>query len=247
MIIGSKLYFIENLPSTNTYASVLLKNNDPPEGSIVYTNFQSAGRGQMGNKWESEDDKNLLFSVILFPSMIKPTDQFLISMVVSLGICDFLKRYISHYSIKWPNDIYARDDKIAGILIENSIMEDQIENTIAGIGLNINQKKFISDAPNPVSLSMITGIIYDLNDCMAQVASDLDRRYKQLISQDIKQIKHEYNSLLYHLNEWHNFRDVSGIFSGRIISVTDNGKLKIENKSRRINEYSYKEIEFSPR
>jgi BirA family biotin operon repressor/biotin-[acetyl-CoA-carboxylase] ligase len=126
-------------------------------------------------------------------------------------------------------------------------MEDQIENTIAGIGLNINQKKFISDAPNPVSLSMITGIIYDLNDCMAQVASDLDRRYKQLISQDIKQIKHEYNSLLYHLNEWHNLRDVSGIFSGRIISVTDNGKLKIENKSRRINEYSYKEIEFSPR
>ena len=244
MIIGSKLYFIENLPSTNIYAADLLKNNSLSEGTIVYTNFQSEGRGQIGNSWESEDGKNLLVSVILFPSMIKPADQFLISMVASLGICDFLKRYTSAYSIKWPNDIYARDDKIAGILIESSIMDGQIENTIVGIGLNINQNKFLSNAPNPVSLSLITGKSYDLEESINQMASDLDKRYKQLISQDIIQIKHEYISQLYRLNEWHNFRDVSGIFTGRIISVTDNGWLQIEKKDESTKEYSFKEIEF---
>jgi BirA family biotin operon repressor/biotin-[acetyl-CoA-carboxylase] ligase len=156
MIIGSKLYFFENLPSTNSHAAHLLKNNDLPEGTIIYTNYQSAGQGQIGKRWESEDDKNLLISIVLFPSMINPDDQFYISMIVSLGICDFLRRYIPVCSIKWPNDIYVNNDKIAGILIENSILGNQIENTIAGIGLNVNQDKFYSDAPNPVSLSSLS-------------------------------------------------------------------------------------------
>ena len=90
MIIGSKLLFFENLPSTNSYAASLLRDQEVPEGTVVYTNYQSAGRGQGGNKWESEENKNLLISIILFPSMINPSDQFLISMAVSLGICDFL-------------------------------------------------------------------------------------------------------------------------------------------------------------
>ncbi|TAL80863.1 MAG: biotin--[acetyl-CoA-carboxylase] ligase, partial [Bacteroidetes bacterium] len=136
MIIGSKLYFFESLPSTNIHAALILKNEKVPEGSIVYTNYQSAGRGQIGNKWESENGKNLLISIILFPSMIIPVNQFFISMTLSLGICDFLKRHIPSCSIKWPNDIYVNNDKIAGILIENSIIDNKIENTIAGIGLN---------------------------------------------------------------------------------------------------------------
>ena len=155
MIIGSNLLFFENLPSTNTHAADLLKKNNLPEGTIVYTNYQSAGRGYSGNRWESEDGKNLLISIVLFPSFIKPEDQFYISMAVSLGICDFLKRYIPDCSIKWPNDIYVNNDKIAGILIESSITGNKIEYTIAGIGLNINQEKFISDAPNPVSLRIV--------------------------------------------------------------------------------------------
>src|SRR5665648_1178797 len=138
MIIGSKLYFFENLPSTNTYAAKLLKKNKLPEGTVVYTNYQSAGRGQTGNIWESEDGKNLLVSIVLFPSFIIPACQFLISITLSLGICDFLKRYIPACAIKWPNDIYVNNDKIAGILIENSVMEGVIESSIAGIGLNIN-------------------------------------------------------------------------------------------------------------
>jgi BirA family biotin operon repressor/biotin-[acetyl-CoA-carboxylase] ligase len=244
MIIGSKLFFFENLPSTNSHAAHLLKNNDLPEGTIIYTNYQSAGQGQIGKRWESEDDKNLLISIVLFPSMINPDDQFYISMTVSLGICDFLRRYIPVCSIKWPNDIYVNNDKIAGILIENSILGNQIENTIAGIGLNVNQDKFYSDAPNPVSLSLITGMSYDLTICLNQLASDLDKRYKQLISGKFIQIKQEYVSRLFRLNEWCNFRDMNDIYSGRIMSVTENGKLQIERRNGHISEFSFKEVDF---
>jgi BirA family biotin operon repressor/biotin-[acetyl-CoA-carboxylase] ligase len=244
MIIGSNLIFIENLPSTNSYAGKLLRNQTPTEGTIIYTNYQSAGRGHLGNRWESEDGKNLLISIILSPSMISPSDQFIISMAISLGICDFLNRYIPFCSIKWPNDIYVNNDKIAGILIENSILGYQIEYSIAGIGLNINQEKFLSDAPNPVSLKLITGISLDLITCLNQLASDLDKRYKQIISESYDLIRNDYLSRLYRLNEWFNFKDSGGIYSGRILSVSDIGRLQIERKSGLRSEYSFKEIEF---
>jgi BirA family biotin operon repressor/biotin-[acetyl-CoA-carboxylase] ligase len=244
MIIGSNLVFKKNLPSTNAYISQLLRNEEVPEGTIVYTNYQSAGRGQSGNKWESEDDKNLLISVLIFPSMIKPADQFIISMAISMGICDFLNRYILMCSIKWPNDIYVNNDKIAGILIENSILGNDIEYSIAGIGLNVNQERFLSGAPNPVSLKVLTGTYYDLTTCLNQLASDLDRRYKQVISDSFELIRNEYVSKLYRLNEWFDFRDQEGVFTGRILSVTNVGRVQIERKSGLPGEYSFKEVEF---
>ena len=244
MIIGSKLIFIENLPSTNTYAGQLLRNGNIQEGTIIHTNFQSAGRGQIGNGWESEDGKNLLMSIILNPSTINPADQFIISMAVSLGICDFLNRYIDGLSIKWPNDIYVKDDKIAGILIENTILGDKLEYSIAGIGLNINQEKFLSNAPNPVSLKLITGSEYDLNLCLSQLSADLDKRYKQVISEEFAQIKMDYTAKLFRFNSWSNFREQEYVFIGRIISVADNGRLRIERKSGSVKEYYFKEIEY---
>jgi BirA family biotin operon repressor/biotin-[acetyl-CoA-carboxylase] ligase len=244
MIIGSKLIFKETLPSTNTYLSQLLRDQNPPEGTIVYTNFQSAGRGQSGNKWESEDGKNLLISILIFPSMIKPVNQFIISMAISLGISDFLDRHMPGSAIKWPNDIYLNNDKIAGILIENSIMDEQIKSTIAGVGININQDVFLSDAPNPVSLKLITGISYDLAKCLNQLAYDLDKRYKQLISEDFIQIKKDYVSRIFRMNEWADFKDINGAFRGRIISVKDSGRLQVENLNGKMLEYSFKELDF---
>jgi len=243
MIIGSKLLFFENLPSTNTKAANLLKNNDIREGTIIYTNYQSAGRGQTGNTWESENGKNLLISIILFPAIIKPAEQFLISMALSLGICDFLKRYIPVCTIKWPNDIYVNNDKIAGILIENSIMGNEIEYSIAGIGLNVNQEKFTSGAPNPVSMKIITGKEYDLKSSLSLLASDLDKRYKQVISGNGRLLRNEYESKLYRLNEWAGFRDQNGTFSGRILTVSENGRLQVEKKPGSKKEYYFKEIE----
>jgi len=246
MIIGSNILIFQNLPSTNSHALDLLKNSKLPEGTILCTNYQSAGKGYSGNKWESEDGKNLLISIILYPSFIKPEDQFLISMIVSLGVCDFLMRFIPDCSIKWPNDIWVNNDKIAGLLLESSLAGNEIEFTIAGIGLNINQKKFLSNAPNPVSLNQLTGESYDIPCSLEILSGDLDKRYKQLIRGNYGEIKRDYVSKLYRLNEWHEFRDKNGKFTGRILTVGDYGRLIIEKQNGEISEYSFKETEFIP-
>jgi BirA family biotin operon repressor/biotin-[acetyl-CoA-carboxylase] ligase len=244
MIIGSRFIFKKNLDSTNTYAYRLLQEDPLPEGTVIHSNFQSAGKGQKDHSWESEDGKNLLISIVLYPDQILPEDQFIISMTISLGICDFLGSFINECKIKWPNDIYVADDKIAGILIENSISGNIIVNTIAGIGLNINQKEFLSDAPNPVSLRMLTGKIYDIGICLQQLVTELDKRYKQLLSGKLSKIRKEYISSLYQLNEWHNYKADSGMLYGRIISVSDAGRLQIVDNRNNIHEFSFREVDF---
>jgi BirA family biotin operon repressor/biotin-[acetyl-CoA-carboxylase] ligase len=244
MIIGARIIHIENLSSSNTRASMLLKMEAMSEGTVISAGYQSGGRGQAGNKWESEKDKNLLISIILYPSMIVPSEQFIISMAVSLGVCDFLMEHVSAVKIKWPNDIYVRDDKIAGILIENSIAGDKIEHTIAGIGLNINQKEFPPHVPNPVSLSLLTGIDHDLEGCRKHLLAALDNRYIQMLKGSADKIRNEYFSILYRFNEWHDFKTSAGIFNGRIVAVNSFGQLQTEDRNGRISTFSVKEIEF---
>ena len=249
MIIGSNYIYFAEMPSTNVHAAELVKNSLPPEGSVIHTGFQSSGKGQAGNKWESEKDKNLLLTVILYPSMIEAGEQFIISMVISLGILDFFRKYLpaSACTIKWPNDIYVNDDKIAGILIENSIIGSKIESSVAGAGLNINQELFLSDAPNPTSLKILTGSDYDLNICLSQLTAGLDRRYKQLIAGDLDEIRSDYTMSLYGYKEWKRFRTKSGLLAGRIISVSHSGLLEIEDKSAGLHRFAFKEIEFMQR
>jgi BirA family biotin operon repressor/biotin-[acetyl-CoA-carboxylase] ligase len=245
MIIGSDIRFLKDLGSTNTYLTELLRREKPPEGSIVRTNYQSAGKGQQGNSWESEDGKNLLFSIVLYPDMILPAGQFLISMVISLGIQDFLKKIISGCKIKWPNDIYAGDQKIAGILIENSVRDDIIENSVAGIGLNINQTDFPPFIPNAVSIKSLTGKDQDIDHILSNLVMTLDHRYKNLISGEFDQIRSDYISALYGINEFHSFKTVHGDLTGRIISVSDSGLLQVEDQFGKIHQFSFKEIEFT--
>jgi len=245
MIIGSRFIFKETIDSTNTYAYRLLQEGPLPEGTVIHANLQMAGKGQTGNSWESEEGKNLLFSIVLFPDQILPENQFIISMTISLGICDFLRSFVNNCKIKWPNDIYVADDKIAGILIENSIFGNRILSTIAGIGLNINQEVFLSDAPNPVSLKMLTGKSYDIGICLQQLVGELDKRYEELLSGKLSKIKTEYISSLYKLNEWHNYKTDSLILYGRIVSVTDTGRLQIEDSSNNMHEFSFREIDFT--
>jgi len=222
----------------------MIKSAHVSEGTLVHTNFQSAGRGQKGNKWESEDGKNLLFSVILYPSQVIPADQFIISIFISLGICDFLKTLGCKCKIKWPNDIYSGDDKIAGILIENSINGNTIVNSIAGIGLNINQEEFPAEIPNPVSLKILTGMDHDTGFCLRKLAGYLDKRYKQVISGEWAELRNEYISSLYRYNQWSRFKSANRIFVGRIVSVTESGCLQIEKKQGNKLEFVFKEVEF---
>jgi BirA family biotin operon repressor/biotin-[acetyl-CoA-carboxylase] ligase len=242
--MGSKILFLPSMTSTNGYASQLLKNSMLPEGTVIYTNYQSAGRGYFSNKWESEDGKNLLVSIILYPSFIKPEDQFYISMAISLAICDFLRSYINVCTIKWPNDIYVNNDKIAGILIESALSGDKIEYTVVGIGLNVNQEKFPKYVPNPTSLYLLTKKKHNITDCLNTLLTIIDLRYKQLISGEFESIKKEYISKLYRHQEWSKFMDINGPFTGRIYTVADDGRIVIERQGSKFCEYAFKEVDF---
>jgi BirA family transcriptional regulator, biotin operon repressor / biotin---[acetyl-CoA-carboxylase] ligase len=244
MVIGSKLLYFDELPSTNSEASRLLREQELPEGCVIQAGFQSAGRGHGSNKWVSDKGMNLLFSIILSPENIDPSEQFNISIAVSLGLLDYLSRHCSEVKVKWPNDIYVNDDKIAGILIENSILGGTIRNSIAGIGININQVDFNNSAPNPVSLRMKTGREYDLELCLKVILSALDNRYRELLYGDISRMREEYISSLYRLNEWHSYRSGDKLIRARLSGITSEGRLVLEGKSGLMSEYGFKEVEF---
>jgi BirA family transcriptional regulator, biotin operon repressor / biotin---[acetyl-CoA-carboxylase] ligase len=244
MIIGSKRIFLEKVSSTNTHSSSLLRKGPVQEGTIVHTNFQTAGRGQPGNTWESQYGKNLLFSIILYPVTVVADKQFVISKMISLGIRDYLITILPDVHIKWPNDIYVSSDKIAGILIENSVNRSEIEYTIAGIGLNVNQDKFSGAVPNATSLKKLTGKDSDLDNCLAELSKAIDLRYKQMLYEKETLIDNDYLSALYRYGEYNGFRDSNGTFEGKIIAVTGTGRLQIEDRRGRILEYGFKEVDF---
>jgi BirA family biotin operon repressor/biotin-[acetyl-CoA-carboxylase] ligase len=242
-MIGSEIIFFESLPSTNSHSIKLLSSDKPRDGTIIWSDHQSAGRGQPGKKWESDAGKNLLISIILYPESISPEDQFIISMAISLGILDFLSPHLENLSIKWPNDIYVKNDKIAGILIESSIMGNSIEYLVAGIGLNINQENFSCGASNATSMKRITGKEYERKACLNGLSASLDKRYSQL-KEKSNTISDEYVSNLYRYMKWASFRDKDGVFTGRITGVTKYGILLIEKKSGTLQNYSFREVEF---
>lgn len=244
MIIGSRKVFFERLSSTNSYAAAMLRKGKVLEGTVIYTGYQIAGRGQAGNKWESEEKKNLLLSVILHPVVIRADRQFLISKFVSLGIADFLRNYLTEVTIKWPNDIYVRNEKIAGILIENSIIRNEIDHSIVGIGININQEHFPRHLPNPTSLKILTGREFDLEQCLNELLQKLDARYKLLLYNRIARIDEDYKISLYRFGQFTEFSDNRGVFEGRIRSVTDTGRIQIEDRRGRIYEYGVNEVDF---
>ena len=156
-IIFTKEHLAET-DSTNTYLQQLDADRHLPEGYIVYTDAQRAGRGQRGNSWESQPGKNLTFSLLLRPEHIPANQQFLLSQAVSLAVTDVLNRYASGFSIKWPNDIYWEDKKIAGILIENVLSGSTFARSIVGIGLNITRSVSSAMPPTPCRCSRLQGI-----------------------------------------------------------------------------------------
>lgn len=246
MTIGSKIIFITELTSTNTYAIGLAGKEGTGEGTVIRAAYQTAGKGQPGNRWESEAGKNLLFSIILYPKSISPDEQFIISMALSLGMHDFLSDIFKECTIKWPNDMYIGNDKIAGMLIESSIMGDKIGFMIAGIGLNMNQEKFTGNAPNPVSMKILSGKNYNDDECLHDLLKCLDSRYNTVINKPHKSLTDEYVAKLYRYNQWSSFVDKNGIFLGRITSVSPSGRIRIQKESGLSSNYYFKEIEFIP-
>ena len=183
---------LEETTSTNNYLRGLVGKESLPEGSIVVTEYQTAGRGQVGNTWESEPGKNLMFSIILYPDFLPANRQFLISQIAALSVKETLDAYVDGITVKWPNDIYWRDKKICGMLIENDLTGHSLYCSVIGIGININQREFLSDALNPVSLVQITGREYDREEILNSFLKRLYDRYLGLLQEKEEEIRSAY-------------------------------------------------------
>lgn len=233
---------LDKTHSTNQYLQELLQNGELEEGTCVRAGFQTAGRGQQGNFWESEEGKNLTFSIVLYPDFLSIIEQFIISQIVSLAIKEVLDHYSEDISVKWPNDIYWQDKKIAGILIENSLIGNQIQHSIIGIGLNVNQETFLSDAPNPVSLKQMTNRGFDLDALLKELLNAIFKYYLKLIQGGAGGIRKQYLNCLYRKEGFHSYSDNNGIFRAKIEDVQDNGRLCLltETGERRL--YYFKEV-----
>lgn len=238
-----KIIVLNEVESTNNYAKQLILSN-AEEGTVVLAQFQKKGRGQAGNLWESEAGKNLLASIILYPGFLNAGKQFQLSKVVSLGIVDFIKTETEDVSIKWPNDIYVGNKKIAGILIENTIKGNNLFSSVLGIGLNLNQTCFLSDAPNPVSLKQITGKQYKLETVASEIFRSVLKWYKKIGVGNYSEIDTAYFSSLYREGEWRNYSKNRNISEARIIGIGEFGQLRLEKRDGMVEEFMFKEVEF---
>ncbi|MGZ2370128.1 biotin--[acetyl-CoA-carboxylase] ligase [Ancylomarina sp. YFZ004] len=245
LFLPERIIRVNKLDSTNSHANQLLKDTNPSDGTVVMALNQTEGRGQQTNAWESESGKNLTISLILRPNFILAQDQFQISMIISLGVKDYLDTYTDYVSIKWPNDIYIKDKKIAGILIEQSIMGANLSHSVCGIGLNVNQGKFISDAPNPISLYMLTNENYDLENELTKLLGTIEKRYLQVQGGKAPQLEQDYLKNLYWMNEIHEFEDEDGDFKGKIVGISEFGQLQIKDVDNEIRTYNFKEVSFN--
>ena len=243
-LIENTIVRIQSTDSTNNYANQQIRDNDVSEGTVFLTYEQTAGRGQMKNFWESEPGKNLTFSIVFYPGFLEIRRQFMLSKAVALGIYTAMNKYVESVHIKWPNDIYVGDQKLCGILIENSIMSGILKSSVAGIGLNVNQTVFQSSAPNPVSLQLLTNTHFDCETILTEVLSEINSYYELLRQGEFEKIDREYISLLYRLNEMHSFRTGNEIFEGEIIGVNEIGQLLIRRDDGRILDFHFKEVEF---
>ena len=255
-MIGSTIVRLDSVDSTNNYAAKELLTKSLNEGAVFVAACQESGRGTGQASWESAIGLNLTFSIVLYPKQVEISSQFYISKAISLGVADFLSKYAGGVSIKWPNDIYVNHQKIAGILIETAISGGKFTRAIVGIGLNINQEKFISDAPNPVSLKNLTGETYELSLMLTDLCACLDNRYRILLSGDFPILDLDYDNLLYLRGVWTNFRELNSdlreensvlreensVFEGKILGIESDGRLQIETRKGEVRGFYFKEV-----
>lgn len=234
---------LDTAESTNNSAAKLEK--DLPATALVYTHTQTSGRGQKGNSWESEPYKNITASLLFHPQDFPANRQFALSEMIALCISDFLSEQGADTRIKWPNDIYTGDRKICGILVEHVVTGKTISRTIAGFGININQKEFRSDAPNPVSLTMLTGKEYDIEELLGRLAEKLEEYIDR--SKEPGLIHEAFLARLWRNDgKYYPFNDRKSRerIEARIRDVAPTGMMTLELRDGTLREYAFKEVEF---
>ncbi|MBO6079283.1 MAG: biotin--[acetyl-CoA-carboxylase] ligase [Bacteroidaceae bacterium] len=239
----------DSIGSTNTYLRELNGGDPDYDYEVAVASFQTAGRGQKGNTWESEAGKNLLFSILAHPQGIKVQEQFYISEAIALAVSDSViaavgAEYADGVSVKWSNDVYWNDFKMAGILIENTLQGDRILDTVAGVGLDVNQEVFVSDAPNPISMRNITGREFDLDALL----NDIVDRFIGYMEAGTTELRNKtdklYRSRLYRREGYHKFRDGNGIFEACIEGIRPDGCLMLQTPNGEHRVYEFKQVQF---
>ena len=236
-----KITHFKTLESTNQHLQNLLNEGVDIINNIVVTDFQTSGKGQGKNVWQSEDGKNLLFSIALDMSFLKAENQFLLTQMVSVTMINVLKKYLPEESlfIKWPNDIYFNDKKIAGILIKNEIKGMMMGTSIIGIGLNVNQTSFDESLPNPISMKMITGKEYNLETLLNDICFELKTN-----ANSQQPTANSYIKYLYRYKQWASYEHEGAIKEMMIIGYDQFGRLILKEKNDREVVCDLEEISF---
>ena len=236
-----KVIHIDETDSTNRWLRDYALSQ--PEGDyVVVSEYQTAGRGCGTNSWESERGKNLTFSLLIHPTEITADCQFRISEAVSLALCETLDGYVTdrQVSVKWPNDIYVDDCKICGMLIENRLRGRLMTDSIIGIGLNVNQREFFSDAPNPVSLVQLLGHEVALEPLLQAFLQKLE----PMLQMDPETLGKAYRERLYRREGEHEYRDGKRLFRAKLLNVLDDGRLVLLDTEGTARIYAFKEVQF---
>ncbi|MGN0220783.1 MAG: biotin--[acetyl-CoA-carboxylase] ligase [Prevotella sp.] len=230
--------------STNRYSKGQ-PLSDRNEMLVVSADFQTAGRGQGSNTWESEAGKNLMFSVKFNPRGVPAARQYILLQAAAVALCEIIAARVSdEVSIKWPNDIYAGNRKISGTLSECTLTGSCIDTCILGIGINVNQRQFTSDAPNPVSLCQLTGATYDRNALLEQVLERMAWWIGEVDRGHFDRIHACYMQHLYRREGTHPYRDSNGFFKATVQGLTPYGHLLLRKESGEVGEYAFKEVQF---
>jgi len=233
---------LESVGSTNDY--VREHADELPSMTAVVADSQTAGRGQGDNRWESEAGKNLTFSIIIKPKGVKATRQFIYSKVIALAVADALDEYVDDISVKWPNDIYWRERKISGTLIECSVKNDSLKQVVIGTGVNINQATFSDYPQNPVSLLQILGKETDREEVLAKILENVEGYEAMVQDQSDDFISNYYGIRLFRCAGFHPYRDAQGEFEAETVGVEDDGHLILKTKTGEERRYAFKEVEF---
>lgn len=237
---------IDSVGSTNSYLAG--KAQQLHETLMLTAREQTAGRGQRGNHWESEPGKNLTFSVFTRLEKFPARRQFAVSEAFALAIVRALERFGVKARVKWPNDIYVGDRKICGILIEHALMGSELMHTIAGAGINVNQREFLSDAPNPVSMSNILGCDTDLEELRLTLAEFIEQAFAAIVDEEGRQSVHrQFLKRLWRFDgQLHPFRDTASgeRFQASIDDVDPDGPLILRLPDGIRRSYLFKQVEF---
>lgn len=245
LFIGQKSLYLPSCQSTNDVAYETIRSNSLMDGYLIWTMNQTAGRGQRGNSWEAVQGQNLTFSLVLQPKFLQIQEQFMLSMAISLALYDFTAKHLPSHQvkIKWPNDLYVNEQKIAGILIENQIRGSQWTYAIVGIGFNINQATFVH--PKATSLGLLAEREYELAEVLEEMLGFIEARYLQLRNQT-GSLKQSYHQHLYQKDSWHWFRHLKTAvpyeFFGSIQGVNALGHLQVLKEDGQVEAFGFKEI-----